>query len=67
MEQIRRVFDDNYVSPRRVGRHLVFALVVCLSVTKLCPLCSSKTVGDISMKLYTNVKQHEITCRAKEP
>ena len=53
--------------PRRVGRHLVFALVVCPSVTKSCPLCNSKTVRDILMKLYTNVKQHETTCRVQEP
>ena len=57
--------------PRRVGRHLVFALVVCpsvcLSVTKSCPFCNSKTVWDIFMKLYINVKQHETTCRAQEP
>ena len=40
---------------------------VCLSVTKLCLLCNSKTIRDIFMKLYTNVKQHETTCRAQEP
>ena len=28
---------------------------VRLSVTKSCPLCNSKTVRDIFMKLYTNV------------
>ena len=33
---------------------------------KSCPLCNSKTVWDIFMKLYTNVKQHETTCRAQE-
>ena len=47
--------------PFRVGRHIVFARVVCPSavrpsVTKLCPLCNSKNVLDIVMKLYTNVK-----------
>ena len=34
----------HYVSPHRVGRHIVFALVICpsvrLSVTKSCPLCN---------------------------
>ena len=40
---------------------------VSQSVTKSCPLCNSKTVRDIFMKLYTNVKQHETTCRAQEP
>ena len=40
---------------------------VHLSVTKSCPLCNSKTVRDIFMKLYTNVKQQETTCRAQEP
>ena len=37
------------------------------SVTKSCPLCNSKTVRDIFMKLYTNVKQHETKGRAQEP
>ena len=37
------------------------------SVTKSCLLCNSKTVWDIFMKLYTNVKNYETTCRAQEP
>ena len=40
---------------------------VHLSLTKSCPLCNSKTFWDIFMKLYTNVKQHETTCRVQEP
>ena len=40
---------------------------VRLSVTKSCPPCNSKTVGDIFMKLYTNVTQHETMCRMQEP
>ena len=63
--------NNFYVSPRRAGRHLVFALVlcpsVCLSVTKSCLLCNSKTIWDILTKLHTNVKQHDMTCRAQEP
>ena len=30
-------------------------------------VCNSKTVWDIFMKLSTNIKQHETTCRAQEP
>ena len=40
---------------------------VHLSVTKSCPLCDSKTIWEIFMKLYTNVKLHETTCRVQEP
>ena len=60
----------NYVSPLQGWETSCFCpghLSVCLSVTKSCPLCNSKTVGNIFMKLYTNVKQHETMCRAQEP
>ena len=38
----------------RVGRHIVFAMVVCpyvcVSVTKSCPLCNFNSLQDILMK-----------------
>ena len=56
------VWRLSYMSPHfRVGRHNVFAMVVCpsvcLSVTKSCPLCNLKTVQDILMELLTNIRR----------
>ena len=51
------VWRLSFMSPYlRVGRHIVFAMVVCLSVclsvTISCPLCNLKTVQDILMELH---------------
>ena len=54
----------NYVSPRRVGRHIVFPRAsgcpsVCPSVChESCPLCNLKTPEAIFTKLHTNINQH---------
>ena len=51
------VWRLSFMSPHfRVGRHIVFDIVVCLSVTKSCPLCNLKTVQDILMEL-TNFRR----------
>ena len=40
---------------------------VCLSVChKSCPLYNLKTAEAILKKLYTNINQHEMTCRVQE-
>ena len=59
---------ENYVSPRRVGRHIVFPRAsvrpsvrpsVCPSVChESCPLCNLKTPEAIFTKLHTNINQH---------
>ena len=57
-------FVFNYVSPRRVRRHIVFPRAsVCLSVRlsvchESCPLCNLKTPEAIFTKLHTNINQH---------
>ena len=70
--------SENYISTMflimypavRVGRHIVFARVICPSVClvclsvrpsvcpKSCLLCNLKTIQDIFMKLHTNINQH---------
>ena len=50
----------SFMSPHfRIGRHVVFAMVVCLSVHhKTGPLCNLKTVQDILMERHRNINQH---------
>ena len=63
IQAYQTVGHDIYVSPFRVGRHIVFPLAsVHLSVTKLNPLYK-----DILMKLHTFVKHIETSCHAQEP
>ena len=71
---IEKMIDSEYLClpPVGLGDILFFPWSsvhpsIRLSVTKSCLLCNSKTVRDIFMKLYTNVKQQETTCRAQEP
>ena len=55
--------------PFRVGRHIVFPRAsVCLSVclSQTCPLYNLKTTYAIFTKLYTNINEHEMTCRVQE-
>ena len=57
------VWRLSFMSPHfRVGRHTVFAMVVrpvvCLSVTKSCPLRNWKIVQDILMEFYRSINQH---------
>ena len=55
--------------PFRVGRHIVFSgrPSACLSVChKSCLLYNLKTAWALFAKLYTNINQHEITCRVQE-
>ena len=53
------VWRLSFMSPHFwVGRHIVFAMAVYLSVTKSCPLCNLKPVQDILMERH---KKYEPT------
>ena len=43
----------------------LFPFELCAS-QKLCPLYNLKTIQAIFTKLYTNINQHEMTCRVQE-
>ena len=58
------VWRLSFMSPHfRVWRH-TGRLSVCLSVTKLWPLCNLQIVQDILMERQRNINQHQMMCRA---
>ena len=65
----------NYVSPLQGRETYCFSPGVCPSVClsvrpsvchKSCPLYNLKTAQALFRKLYTNINQHELTCRVQE-
>ena len=49
------------------GVMALWTFKIVISTIYPCPLCNLKTILDIFMKLYTNVKLFERTCRTQVP